>query len=82
MASGDKPVDAVTLATDEADQGTHLFSPDPGGRAFQGNVALSGATPGGAAVVIKANVQFFASTEAGVPDFDVEKQYKLTIEEV
>lgn len=82
MASGDKLIDALSLDPKTASQGTDLFSPTLSGYTFQGLLKLAGTTSGTPPLSVAAEVKMASTTEAGVPDFDVEKQYKLTIEEV
>jgi hypothetical protein len=83
MASGDKPVNAVVLEATTAEQGQDLFAAQSGFPS-QGKVVLFGYVPGTAPtdLYVRAEVQISARNEAQVADFDVEKQYKLTIEEV
>lgn len=84
MASGDKLLDAVVLDAKQVDQGSDLFPAEGGLGGFQGRVVLSGyvanAFPND--LQVSAEIHVSARDKAHVKDFDVEKQYKLTIEEV
>lgn len=82
MASGDKPIDGWVMGPLAAEQGVGLFtesSPFSNQGVFQGEGVNA---PSGATKWARVTVHMAASSQAGVPDFDVEKQYKLTIEEV
>jgi hypothetical protein len=84
MAGGDKPLDAVVLDTKVAEQGDSLFPTEGGLAGFQGKVVLSGyvANTFPADFQVSTEIHVSARDKAHVKDFDVEKQYKLTIEEV
>jgi len=81
MASGDKPIDGWVIGPSKSAQGVNLFANSTYGNqgVFEGEGTNA---PSGATKSVRISVLLSASTQAGVPDFDVEKQYKLTIEEV
>lgn len=82
MASGDKPIDGWVMGSRVSEQGVNLFTEiNPYGNhgIFEGEGTNA---PSGATKWARVTIHMSASSQAGVPDFDVEKQYKLTIEEV
>lgn len=84
MASGDKPLDAVVVDASFSEQGPTLFPTEGGMPGFQGKVVLSGyvANTYPTDFQVSAEIHISARDKSHVKDFDVEKQYKLTIEEV
>lgn len=79
MASGDKLIDQLAVDCRKTEQGNDLFSPHISAGGNQGVFGFYGSV---GTVVFQATIQAEGYNEADVPDFDVEKQYKLTIEEV
>lgn len=80
MASGDKLIDGLLFDPKDASQGADLFpvyGPMGAQCVLVGNNVNTATT-----MRFDVELKVAATTEAGVPDFDVEKQYKLTIEEV
>lgn len=80
MASGDKLLDAVTVDAERAVQGSLLspitvetVNPSSGGMA-----SLFGSAGGLNFRIVIAS----GGAESAIPDFDVEKQYLVTVEEV
>lgn len=79
MASGDKLLDETPADCRKVEQGTQLFSPNLSGGGYQGVFVFYGTV---GSTVFQTTVQADGYSESAIPDFDVEKQYKLTIEEV
>ena len=80
MASGDKLIDGLVFDPASANQGSSIVPNAPYNA--QGVVAGEGTKGSPTNFWCRVKVEVAAVSESGVPDFDVEKQYKLTIEEV